>query len=102
MLYLTLGERSDTPMRAHAQRLDTHLGKILRITPDGTVPADNPFVGQADARPEIWTLGHRNIQAAAFDPQGRFWVVEHGAQGGDELNLDRQGQELRLAARGVR
>ena len=86
MLYITLGERSDTPMRSHAQRLDTHLGKILRLTPAGTVPADNPFVGQADARPEIWTLGHRNIQAAAFDPQGRVWVVEHGAQGGDELH----------------
>ena len=87
MLYITLGERSDTSMRLHAQRLDNHLGKILRITPDGTVPADNPFVGQADALPEIWTLGQRNIQAAAFDPQGRFWVVEHGAKGGDELNL---------------
>jgi glucose/arabinose dehydrogenase len=87
MLYITLGERSDTPMRSHAQRLDNHLGKILRITPDGTAPADNPFVGQTDALPEIWTLGQRNIQAAAFDPQGRFWVVEHGAQGGDELNL---------------
>jgi glucose/arabinose dehydrogenase len=87
MLYITLGERSDTPMRKYAQQLDSHLGKIVRIKPDGSAPADNPFVGQASARPEIWTLGHRNVQAAAFDPQGRFWVVEHGAQGGDELNL---------------
>jgi glucose/arabinose dehydrogenase len=87
MLYVTMGERSDTPMRSHAQRLNNHLGKILRITPDGAAPADNPFVGQANALPEIWTLGHRNIQAAAFDPQGRFWVVEHGTKGGDELNL---------------
>jgi glucose/arabinose dehydrogenase len=87
MLYVTMGERSDTPMRVHAQRLDNHLGKILRINPDGSAPNDNPFVGQANALPEIWTLGHRNIQAAVFDPDGQFWVVEHGTKGGDELNL---------------
>lgn len=87
MLYITLGERSDTPMRKYAQQLDSHLGKIVRIEPDGSAPADNPFVGQADALPEIWTLGHRNVQAAAFDQQGRLWVVEHGTRGGDELNL---------------
>jgi glucose/arabinose dehydrogenase len=87
MLYITLGERSDAPMRRYAQQLDSHLGKIVRVKLDGSAPADNPFVGQANARPEIWTLGHRNVQAAAFDPQGRFWVVEHGARGGDELNL---------------
>ncbi len=87
MLYITLGDRSDTPMRKYAQHFDSHLGKILRVKPDGSAPADNPFVGQPAARPEIWTLGHRNIQAAAFDPQGRFWVVEHGTRGGDELNL---------------
>lgn len=87
MLYIATGERSDAPMRMHAQGLDNHLGKILRIEPDGSVPADNPFVGQPDAQPEIWTAGHRNVQAIAFDPQGRLWIVEHGAQGGDELNL---------------
>jgi glucose/arabinose dehydrogenase len=87
MLYITLGERSNASMRKYAQQLDSHLGKILRIKPDGSVPDDNPFVGQAHALPEIWTLGQRNVQAAAFDPQGRFWVVEHGAKGGDELNL---------------
>jgi glucose/arabinose dehydrogenase len=87
MLYITLGERSSAPMRKYAQQLDSHLGKILRIKPDGSAPADNPFAGQANALPEIWTLGHRNIQAAAFDPQGQFWVVEHGTKGGDELNL---------------
>jgi aldose sugar dehydrogenase len=87
MLYITLGERSNASMRKYAQQLNSHLGKILRMKPDGSVPDDNPFVGQANALPEIWTLGHRNVQAAAFDPQGRFWVVEHGAQGGDELNL---------------
>ncbi len=87
MLYVTLGERSDKPMRPQAQQLDSHMGKILRITSDGKAPADNPFIGQTKALPEIWTLGHRNIQAAAFDPRGQFWVVEHGTQGGDELNL---------------
>lgn len=86
-LYITMGERSDTPMRQHAQQLDNHLGKVVRINPDGTAPTDNPFVGQAGARPEIWTYGHRNVQSAAFDTDGRLWVVEHGAQGGDELNL---------------
>jgi len=91
-LYVTTGERSDTPMRQYAQRLDSHLGKILGINPDGSAPADNPFVGQPNALPEIWTLGHRNIQAAAFDPEGRFWVVEHGARGGDELNLIEKGK----------
>lgn len=92
MLYITLGERSDQPMRRYAQQLDAHLGKIIRIRPDGSVPADNPFVGRADALPEIWTLGHRNVQAAAFDSQGRFWIVEHGAKGGDELNLIQKGR----------
>jgi glucose/arabinose dehydrogenase len=92
MLYISTGERSDTPMRKYAQQLDSHLGKILRIKPDGSAPPDNPFVGQSGARPEIWTLGHRNVQAMAFDPQGRFWVVEHGAKGGDELNLIERGK----------
>ncbi len=92
MLYITMGERSDTPMRPQAQQLNSHMGKILRINPDGSVPEDNPFAGQSDALPEIWTLGHRNIQAAAFDPEGRFWDVEHGTRGGDELNLIEKGK----------
>jgi glucose/arabinose dehydrogenase len=92
MLYITTGERSDAPMRQYAQRMDSHLGKILRINPDGSVPSDNPFVGQGDAKPEIWTLGHRNIQAAGFDSQGRLWEVEHGTRGGDELNLIERGK----------
>ncbi|MGI9040393.1 MAG: PQQ-dependent sugar dehydrogenase [Gemmatimonadales bacterium] len=92
MLYITLGERSDTPMRPQAQRLNSHMGKILRINPDGSVPDDNPFAGKPDALPEIWTLGHRNIQAAAFDPEGRLWEVEHGTKGGDELNLIQKGK----------
>jgi aldose sugar dehydrogenase len=92
MLYITMGERSDSAMRKFAQQFDSHLGKTLRIRPDGPAPRDNPFVGQANALPEIWTLGHRNVQAAAFDPQGRLWLVEHGAKGGDELNLVEKGK----------
>jgi glucose/arabinose dehydrogenase len=86
MLYVTMGERSDRETRPQAQQLGSHLGKTLRIRPDGTVPRDNPFVGRAGALPETWSLGHRNIQSAAFDPQGVFWVIEHGTRGGDELN----------------
>ena len=91
MLYVTTGDRSDAPMRQHAQRLDGHLGKVLRIQPDGSPPEDNPFVDQPDALPEVWSLGHRNIQASAFDPQGRLWTIEHGTRGGDELNLIEKG-----------
>ena len=86
-LYITTGDRSDAPMRQHAQRLDGHLGKVLRINPDGSAPADNPFVDTPGAQPEIWSLGHRNIQSLTFDDQGRLWEVEHGTRGGDELNL---------------
>lgn len=71
-----------------AQGLDNHLGKVVRIEADGSVPADNPFVGKAGARPEIWSLGHRNIQGGALNPaSGEVWMVEHGPQGGDELNV---------------
>ncbi len=92
MLYVTLGERSDANMRPQAQRLDSHMGKILRIKPDGSPAEGNPFTGKAGALPEIWTLGHRNVQAAAFDPKGRLWEIEHGARGGDELNLVEKGK----------
>jgi glucose/arabinose dehydrogenase len=92
MLYVTLGERSDKNMRPQAQQLDSHMGKILRIGPDGSAPKDNPFVGKAGALPEIWSLGHRNVQAAAFDPKGRLWEIEHGTNGGDELNLVAKGK----------
>jgi glucose/arabinose dehydrogenase len=92
MLLVTLGERSDLEIRPHAQHMDSHMGKIVRITPDGKVPKDNPFVGQKDALPEIWTVGHRNVQAAAVDGEGRFWVVEMGPKGGDELNLIEKGK----------
>jgi len=92
MLYITLGDRFDRPNRPKVQQLDNHLGKIIRINPDGSVPADNPFAKQSGAMPEIWTLGHRNIQSAAFDENGRLWAVEHGPQGGDELNLIEKGK----------
>jgi glucose/arabinose dehydrogenase len=92
MLFVTLGDRSDTPMRPHAQRLDSHMGKILRITPDGQAPKDNPFVGKPNALPEIWSLGHRNIQAAGLDGEGQLWEVEHGTNGGDELNRIEKGK----------
>lgn len=92
MLYATFGERSDKPMRPQAQMLTSDMGKVIRITPDGGIPKDNPFVGDAKARGEIWTLGHRNPQAAAFDASGRLWEIEHGTNGGDELNLIQKGK----------
>ena len=91
-LFVTLGERSDASMRPQAQQLNSDMGKIVRINPDGSVPDDNPFVGRAGARPEIWSLGHRNVQAAGFDAEGRLWEVEHGTQGGDELNRVEKGK----------
>ena len=93
MLYITLGDRFDKEVtRPPAQKLDSHLGKIIRLKPDGSVPADNPFAGQSGALPEIWDLGHRNIQSATFDDKGQLWTVEHGAKGGDELNLIKKGK----------
>ena len=91
-LYISLGERSDTVMRPQAQQMNSHMGKILRINPDGSIPSDNPFTGQAGARPEIWSVAHRNVQALAFDTQGQLWDVEHGTQGGDELNRIEKGK----------
>ncbi len=90
-LFVTLGDRSDAPMRPQAQDLGSHMGKTIRINADGSVPADNPFVGREGARPEIWSLGHRNVQGVAVAPDGAVWTVEHGTRGGDELNLDRAG-----------
>jgi glucose/arabinose dehydrogenase len=90
-LFITLGERSDAPMRPQAQDLGSHMGKVIRINADGSVPADNPFVHTAGARPEIWSLGHRNVQGVAITPNGRVWTIEHGTRGGDEVNHDRAG-----------
>jgi glucose/arabinose dehydrogenase len=86
-LFVTLGERSIVAGRVQARELDSHLGKVVRIQPDGGVPRDNPFVDRAGARPEIWSIGHRNVLAAALDSRDRLWVVEMGPKGGDELNL---------------
>lgn len=92
-LYITLGDRFDkATMRPLAQAMSSHNGKVVRINPDGSVPPDNPFVKQAGALAEVWSVGHRNIQSAAFDDQGRLWTVEHGAKGGDELNLVENGK----------
>ena len=90
-LFITTGERFDH--RDLAQDLSTHLGKVIRTNTDGSVPKDNPFVGQDDKRPEIWSYGHRNMQGAALNPAtGELWTTEHGAQGGDELNIPRAGK----------
>ena len=92
-LYITLGERFDIQnTRPQAQHLNSHLGKVIRINADGSVPGDNPFVKQQGALPEIWSVGHRNIQSSTFDDKGRLWIIEHGAQGGDELNLIEKGK----------
>jgi len=91
-LFITLGERSDRPMRAQAQDLGSHMGKTIRINADGSVPQDNPFVGREGALPEIWSLGHRNVQGIAVQPgTGAVWTIEHGTRGGDEVNLDKPG-----------
>jgi glucose/arabinose dehydrogenase len=92
-LIITLGERSILPGRMQAQKLDSHFGKIVRINRDGSIPTDNPFVKTPGAKPEIWTYGNRNVQAAALDARGRMWEIEHGPQGGDELNLIARGQD---------
>ena len=89
-LFLTLGDRYSRMQ--DAQKLDNHLGKIVRINKDGSIPKDNPFVGRAGALPEIWSYGHRNLQGAALAPDGTFWTHEHGPQGGDEINLPQPGR----------
>jgi glucose/arabinose dehydrogenase len=90
-LFITLGDRFSR--KDDAQTLDNHHGKIVRIEADGKVPADNPFVNTAGARPEIWSYGHRNVQGAALNPAtGELWATEHGPQGGDELNAVQRGK----------
>ncbi|GKS69751.1 glucose/arabinose dehydrogenase, beta-propeller fold [Nitrosomonas sp. PY1] len=90
-LFITLGDRGS---RAHdAQQLDNYFGKIIRIRPDGTVPPDNPFVKNPQAKPEIWSYGHRSIQGAAIHPKtGELWIHEHGPKGGDEINIPQPGK----------
>jgi len=90
-LFVTLGDRF--AYRDQAQNLASTLGKVVRIQPDGGIPKDNPFVGREGARPEIWSYGHRNVQAAALHPEsGQLRTVEHGARGGDELNQPQPGK----------
>lgn len=90
-LFVTLGDRYSEKDRA--QTLDNHIGKVVRINADGSIPADNPFVKIPGALPEIWSYGHRNVQGAAINPVSKvLWTGEHGPQGGDELNLDTAGK----------
>jgi glucose/arabinose dehydrogenase len=90
-LFVTVGERSDTPIRDQAQEIASGLGKVFRIDQNGQALPDNPLVDQEGALPEIWSLGHRNMQSATLDDQGRLWAVEHGPKGGDELNMPEAG-----------
>ena len=83
-LFLALGDRFQR--MADAQTLDNHHGKVVRVRPDGSVPSDNPFVKTTGALPEIWSIGHRNPQGLTMGPDGRLWAIEHGPQGGDEIN----------------
>jgi glucose/arabinose dehydrogenase len=88
-LFITLGERE---LSALAQELWTDLGKVIRLHDDGRIPNDNPFVGRPGARPEIWTVGHRNPHGLAFHPEtGELWESEHGPLGGDEINVITRG-----------
>lgn len=100
-LFITLGENND---RMTAQDLDKLQGKVVRIYPDGKVPDDNPFVGQAGVRPEIWSYGQRNPQGAALNPwNGTLWENEHGPKGGDEINVIERGKNYGwpLATNGI-
>jgi glucose/arabinose dehydrogenase len=98
-MLVSIGDGGNPPIslggefiRNKAQELDYHLGKILRLTPDGTPPEDNPFVDAEPALPEVWSYGHRNVQGLAWDPiRKQVWATEHGALGGDELNQPRAG-----------
>jgi glucose/arabinose dehydrogenase len=92
-LFVTLGERSILEGRVQARDVRSHFGKVVRINPDGSVPLDNPYVNTEGAKPEIWSVGHRNILSAALDRQQRLWTVEMGPRGGDELNRPEAGKD---------
>jgi glucose/arabinose dehydrogenase len=103
-LLMTLGDRSDSPPWDVAQKLDNHLGKIIRVTPEGKAPLDNPFIGKPGALPEIWAYGMRSAEGLAFDPRtGRLWQNDHGPRGGDELNIVEKGKNYGwpTVARGI-
>lgn len=90
-IFITQGDRFN--FRNEAQNLKSLLGKVVRVNTDGSIPKDNPFVGRGDARPEIWSYGHRNVQGAALNTEtGQLWTIEHGAAGGDELNHPQAGK----------
>ena len=90
-LFVALGDHYS--YRDQAQNLGNHLGKLIRIAPDGSVPSGNPFADRADAKPEIWSYGHRNVQALAINPaSGELWEIEHGPRGGDEVNVVGKGK----------
>lgn len=91
-LYVTVGERSDAAVRVQAQDIGSGLGKVFRIDRNGAPLPDNPLIATQGALPEIWSLGHRNMQSATLDDKGRLWTVEHGPRGGDELNRPEPGK----------
>lgn len=91
-LFVTIGDRSKSPPWLVAQQLDTDLGKMIRITPDGAPAPGNPFIGTPGGLPEIYSIGHRSEEGLAIDPRGRLWETEHGPRGGDELNLIEPGK----------
>ncbi|MGQ2908067.1 MAG: PQQ-dependent sugar dehydrogenase [Aliihoeflea sp.] len=90
-LFIAVGERSDEPIRDQAQDLGSGLGKVFRVTLEGEPFEGNPFIDEDGAQPEIFSYGHRNIQSATLDGEGRLWTVEHGPRGGDELNRPEAG-----------
>lgn len=90
-LFITLGDRGEHV--EEAQRLGNYFGKIIRIRPDGTIPSDNPFIKNTQAKPEIWSYGHRSVQGATIHPKtGELWIHEHGPKGGDEINIPQPGK----------
>lgn len=90
-LFITLGDRFD--LSDQAQNPANHIGKVVRITPEGEPAPGNPFLGREGARPHIWSMGHRNVQSAALHPgTGQLWTIEHGAKGGDEVNIPQPGR----------
>jgi aldose sugar dehydrogenase len=92
-IYLTLGERQQAQPRQLAQDINTHIGKVVHLKPDGSPAEGNPFIGRSDAKPEVWSYGHRNVQGAAIHPDsGKLWTIEHGPRGGDELNVPQAGK----------
>jgi glucose/arabinose dehydrogenase len=92
LVYITTGERSLPETRGFSQDTSKTLGKVVRLNRDGSFPADNPFAAKGGAAAQVWSYGHRNLQSAALDGQGRLWTIEHGPRGGDELNRPEAGK----------